>query len=62
LLGVVPADEKKPFDARTVISRIVDGSRFDEFKALYGAWWVWMDEERGGNGVEDRTGKRTQIL
>jgi 3-methylcrotonyl-CoA carboxylase beta subunit len=36
LLGVVPADEKKPFDARTVISRIVDGSRFDEFKALYG--------------------------
>jgi acetyl-CoA carboxylase carboxyltransferase component len=37
LLGVVPTDLKVPFDPREVISRIVDGSAFDEFKPLYGA-------------------------
>ncbi len=36
LYGVIPADSKKPFDVREVIARIVDGSRFDEFKARYG--------------------------
>lgn len=37
LLGVVPADLRIPFDPREVIARIVDGSEFDEFKALYGS-------------------------
>jgi len=37
LEGCVPADTRKPFDVRTVIARLVDGSRFDEFKALYGS-------------------------
>lgn len=36
LLGLVPADLKAPFDPREVIVRIVDGSRFDEFKPRYG--------------------------
>ena len=36
LYGIVPTDLKKPYDAREVIARIVDGSEFDEFKALYG--------------------------
>ena len=36
LLGVVPADQKTPYDIREVISRVVDGSRFDAFKARYG--------------------------
>lgn len=36
LYGVIPTDSKKPFDVREVIARIVDGSEFDEFKALYG--------------------------
>ena len=36
LYGVIPADTRKPFDVREVIARIVDGSRFDEFKARYG--------------------------
>ncbi len=36
LYGVVPADLKQPYDIREVIARIVDGSRFQEFKALYG--------------------------
>jgi acetyl-CoA carboxylase carboxyltransferase component len=36
LLGIVPEDLKVPFDPREVIARIADGSRFDEFKPLYG--------------------------
>jgi len=36
ILGVVPADLKTPYDVREVIARVVDGSRFDEFKARYG--------------------------
>jgi len=34
--GIVPVDLKKQFDVREVIARLVDGSEFDEFKALYG--------------------------
>jgi acetyl-CoA carboxylase carboxyltransferase component len=36
LLGILPPDLRKPFDMREVIARIVDGSRFAEFKAEYG--------------------------
>ncbi|HEX4011514.1 MAG TPA: carboxyl transferase domain-containing protein [Solirubrobacteraceae bacterium] len=36
LLGVVSADLRKPYDAREVIARIVDASRWNEFKELYG--------------------------
>jgi acetyl-CoA carboxylase carboxyltransferase component len=36
LLGIVSADLRIPFDPREVIARIVDGSDFDEFKAMYG--------------------------
>ena len=34
--GVVPADIRIPYDCREIIARIVDGSEFEEFKALYG--------------------------
>ncbi|MDP3813689.1 carboxyl transferase domain-containing protein, partial [Pseudomonas sp.] len=40
LYGVIPADAKQPFDVREVIARLVDGSEFDEFKALFGATLV----------------------
>ncbi|MCY4601313.1 MAG: methylcrotonoyl-CoA carboxylase [Acidobacteria bacterium] len=40
LLGIAPADTRKPYDVREVIARIVDGSELDEFKALYGATLV----------------------
>jgi acetyl-CoA carboxylase carboxyltransferase component len=40
LYGIVPADLRKAFDVRDVIARIVDGSRFDEFKARYGTTLV----------------------
>jgi len=36
LNGVVPANELEQYDAREVIARLVDGSRFAEFKQLYG--------------------------
>ena len=38
--GVIPSDTRKPYDVREVIARIVDGSRFDEFKARYGTTLV----------------------
>ena len=40
LLGVIPADTRKPFDVREIIARIVDDSEFDEFKARYGSTLV----------------------
>jgi 3-methylcrotonyl-CoA carboxylase beta subunit len=40
LLGVVSTDLRKPYDAREIIARIVDGSRFHEFKELYGSTLV----------------------
>ena len=36
LFDVVPADLRTPYDCREVIRRVVDGSRFDEFKARFG--------------------------
>ena len=36
ILGVVPARLTTPYDVREVIARVVDGSRFDEFKARFG--------------------------
>ncbi|MGF1606603.1 MAG: carboxyl transferase domain-containing protein [Rhodothalassiaceae bacterium] len=40
LYGLIPKDVRQPYDVREVIARIVDGSRFDEFKALYGTTLV----------------------
>lgn len=36
LYGIIPDDVRAPYDVREVIARIVDGSEFEEFKALYG--------------------------
>jgi acetyl-CoA carboxylase carboxyltransferase component len=45
LLGLMPLDLRAPVDAREVIARIVDGSRFEEFKPRYGPTIVtgWAD-------------------
>jgi len=40
LLGIVSRDLRQPFDMREVIARIVDGSRFEDFKPLYGSTLV----------------------
>lgn len=40
ILGIVPTETRFQYDIREVIARIVDGSRFHEFKALYGTTLV----------------------
>ncbi len=40
IYGIVPADLRRSFDVREIIARIVDGSRFHEFKAAYGTTLV----------------------
>jgi 3-methylcrotonyl-CoA carboxylase beta subunit len=40
LYGVIPAEPRQPFEVREVIARLVDDSRLDEFKALFGTTLV----------------------
>src|SRR6202022_1638463 len=40
LYGIIPRNNRKSYDVREVIARLVDGSRFHEFKALYGTTLV----------------------
>lgn len=40
LHGIVPKNVRKPYDVREIIARVVDGSEFDEFKALFGTTLV----------------------
>jgi 3-methylcrotonyl-CoA carboxylase beta subunit/propionyl-CoA carboxylase len=40
LYGIISADPRKPYDVHEVIARLVDGSRFDEFKERYGTTLV----------------------
>jgi 3-methylcrotonyl-CoA carboxylase beta subunit len=40
IYGLVPWDTRKPYEARELIARIVDGSRFHEFKSRYGTTLV----------------------
>ena len=54
LLGIVPPDLRTPFDVREVIARVVDGSRFLEFKPLYGNTLV--------TGFADIHGYRVGVL
>ncbi len=53
LYGVVPADARAGYDVREVIARLVDRSRFREFKALYGATLVcgWARIEGHAVGI-----------
>jgi 3-methylcrotonyl-CoA carboxylase beta subunit len=45
LRGAVPPDSRTPWDVRAVLGRILDGSRFEEFKSNYGKTLV-----TGGTG------------
>ncbi len=40
IYGVLPVDNRHPTDVREIIARLVDGSRFHEFKARYGTTLV----------------------
>ncbi|WP_306253928.1 acyl-CoA carboxylase subunit beta [Parvularcula sp. IMCC14364] len=49
ICGIVPVDYRKPYDAREVIARIVDGSDFTDFKPLYGVSTVCVHSEIYGH-------------
>ena len=59
IYGILPRDLRNPFDAREIIARLVDGSRFQEFKSRFGPTLVcgfahWMGYPVGilaNNGV-----------
>ncbi|HLA34338.1 MAG TPA: carboxyl transferase domain-containing protein [Rhodocyclaceae bacterium] len=51
LPGVVPADEREPYDVREVIARLVDASDFLEFKAVYATDTVCGHARLGGHIV-----------
>jgi acetyl-CoA carboxylase carboxyltransferase component len=51
LYGLIPEDHRQQFDAREVIARLVDGSRFHEFKELYGETLVCGFARLGGYPV-----------
>lgn len=55
LNGIIPTDTRKTFDVREIIARVVDGSRFDEFKPLYGTTMVTGFSELYGNKVRRRS-------
>jgi len=40
IYGILPSDQRQPYDVREVLARLVDGSRFEEFKARYGTTLV----------------------
>src|SRR5262249_17283699 len=40
IYGIVSADLRKPYDVREIVARMVDGSRFEEFKERYGTTLV----------------------
>jgi acetyl-CoA carboxylase carboxyltransferase component len=72
LLGFVSRDLKAPFDIREIIARIVDGSRFEDFKPRYGpelvCGWTSIDGFPigilGNNGalMSDSSEKATQFI
>ena len=51
LLGIASVDVRVPFDVRDILARVLDGSRFEEFKELYGAQLVCGWGSLGGYPV-----------
>lgn len=59
LYGILPKDPRHPYDVREILARLVDGSRFHEFKAGYGStlvcgqarWWGYSIGIVANNGV-----------
>ena len=51
LYGIVPPDNRTPYDVREVIARLVDGSEFHEFKELYGETLVCGFAHIGGRPI-----------
>ena len=62
IYGIVPAGGRRQYDAREVIARIVDGSRFHEFKANYGETLVCGFARNLGLSGGDRWEQRRIVL
>ena len=62
LLGIVSADFRVPFDPREVLARVVDGSRFGEYKPRYGTSLVtgWASVRLPGGGAGQRARRAVQ--
>ncbi len=48
IYGIIPSSTRRPYDVKDIIARLVDGSEFDEFKALYGTTLVCGFARIGG--------------
>ena len=62
LLGIASVDVRVPFDVREILARVVDGSRFEEFKEFYGAQLVCGWASIGGYPVGVRGQQRHPLL
>ena len=62
ILGIIPPDVRQPCEVREVIARIVDDSRLDEFKKLYGATLVCGFAHIEGMPVGVIANKRNPVL
>ncbi|KAL7002822.1 methylcrotonoyl-CoA carboxylase [Sarracenia purpurea var. burkii] len=58
LRSIAPTDLKQPFDIRSVIARIIDGSEFDEFKKLYGT----VGSKSEASGIEKSGAKMVMAV
>ncbi len=61
LLGIVDADPARPYDMKEIIGRIVDGSRFDEYKAEYGKTLLCGYARIGGFAVGIVANQKTHV-
>jgi len=61
LLGIVDADPARPYDMKEIIGRLVDGSRFDEYKAEYGKTLLCGYARIGGFAVGIVANQKTHV-
>jgi acetyl-CoA carboxylase carboxyltransferase component len=61
MYGIVESDVSKPYDMHEVIARIVDGSKFDEYKAEYGKTLICGYARIGGHAVGIVANQKTHV-
>src|SRR5438045_4352682 len=61
IYGIVESDVSKPYDMHEVIARIVDGTKFDEYKAEYGKTLICGYARIGGHAVGIVANQKTHV-
>jgi 3-methylcrotonyl-CoA carboxylase beta subunit len=61
IYGIVESDTSKPYDMHEVIARIIDGSKFDEYKAEYGKTVICGYARIGGHAVGIVANQKTHV-